>query len=254
LAADAGASGDTTAINVVSGNLTPPLSLQPATGNSAAITGIGNLSGASNRLAFNSAGTAITSGTIYYSLTLRIDSVANSNTTTGGFFLGLNNTGNAATGNPGAAAARLQSRRDPTDGTKYNLGVFRNVNAAAAANSWSGPLTPGETLFVVGSYEIVSGNQNDIARLWINPGSLGDASPPAATLTDSTTGTGTDINIASLLLRQSPAPFLTLDEIRVGTDWASVTAIPEASPLFVLLLVSALFFAVRAKPWKLLGT
>jgi hypothetical protein len=250
------------AINVIGGNLSVPSALQPAVGNAAEIDGSGNGAGKAIRLPFGgSNGVAQDAGgTIYYSLSLRIDALTGSNVTTGGFFLGLNNGAAASTANPTAAGARLQGRIDPSDGTRYNLGIFRNVNAAAAATSWSGPLTVGDTLFLVGSYESVAGTQNDIARLWINPAAsiLGDSAfsplttPP--TLIDNSTGTGTDLGIFSILLRQSPAPHLTLDEVRVGTDWASVTAIPEASPLIALMLVSAPFFAVRAKAWKLLGT
>jgi hypothetical protein len=51
---------------------------------------------------------------------------------------------------------------------------------------------------------------------------------PAPIESDLTPAT-TDINIASIILRQSPAPSLTLDELRVGTTWASVTS-AAASP------------------------
>jgi hypothetical protein len=226
-------------INVASGSLSVPAPLQPAMGNSAEIDGIGNGAGKSVRLPFGQT-FSDPGSTVYYSFPLRIDALTGSTNVVGGFFIALNSDSAASTANPTAAAARVQSRIDPTDGTKYNLGIFRNVNAASAATSWSGPLTVGETLFVVASYEIVSGTQNDIARMWINPGSLGAASPPPATLTDGTTGTGLDIGIASIILRQSPAPHLTLDELRVGTDWASVT-VPETSSF--LLVGGALLLA-----------
>jgi hypothetical protein len=255
------------AINVAGGNLSVPSGLLPAVGNSAEVDGSGdspgvNGAGKAIRLPFGS-GNGVAQdagGTIYYSLALRVDALTGSNTTTGGFFLGLNNGATATTSNPTAAGARLQGRIDPSDGTKYNLGIFRNVNAAAAATSWSGPLTLGDTLFLVGSYESVAGIRNDVARLWINPDSSTFADPAFSPLTtpptliDDTTGTGADIGIFSLILRQSPAPHVTLDELRVGTDWASVTAIPEPSPFLVLLLVSGLLVAARAKPWKLAGT
>jgi hypothetical protein len=92
------------------------------------------------------------------------------------------------------------------------LGIFRNTNATAGATSWSGPLTVGATIFIVGSYEAVVGTQNDIARLWINPnpstfadGTFSPITTPP-TLADTTTAIGTDIGIASVILRQSTAP------------------------------------------------
>jgi hypothetical protein len=179
-------------------------------------------------------GVAVDSGgTIYFSMALRIDDLAGSTNVVGGFFFALNNSAGATTANPTAAAAKLQARIDPTDGTKYNLGIFRNTNATAGATSWSGPLTVGATIFIVGSYEAVVGTQNDIARLWINPnpstfadGTFSPITTPP-TLADTTTAIGTDIGIASVILRQSTAPLLTLDELRVGTTWADVTPVPE---------------------------
>ncbi|MBA3481094.1 MAG: PEP-CTERM sorting domain-containing protein [Pirellulales bacterium] len=241
-------------IKVGNDNLTVPSPLLPSAGNSA------ELDGGPSTVATNSqqAGKALrlplgggvaldAGGTIYYSLALRVDELTGSTNVNGGFFLALNNGAAASTTNPTAGAARLQGRIDPTDPAKYNLGVFRNVNATAAAPSWSGPLTVGETLFLVGSYESVAGAQNDVARLWINPNPSTFADPTFSPLTtpptliDNSTLTGTDMGVFSILLRQSLAPHLTLDELRVGTDWASVTpVVPEPSSLALLLFGCAL--------------
>lgn len=237
-------------IKVASGNLSVPSPLLSPVGNSAEIDG-GPSSVATNsqqagkalRLPFAAGGVVQNSGgTIYYSLALRIDALTGSTNVNGGFFLALNNSSAATTANPTAGAARLQSRIDPTDATKYNLGIFRNVDATAASSSWSGPLTVGDTVFLVASYEAVTGNQNDIARLWINPSpsTFGDTlfNPLVTTPTeiDNSTGTGADIGVFSVLLRQSLAPHLTLDELRVGTTWADVTPIPEPSGMTLLAL------------------
>jgi hypothetical protein len=145
----------------------------------------------------------------------------------------LNNSAVATTANPTAAAARLQGRIDPLDATKYNLGIFNNRNAMAASASWSSmQLNVGETYFVVASYEINAGASNDVSRLWINP--VVDGSEPAPSAIDLTFATN-DLNIASIILRQGPAPHLTLDELRVGTSWQHVT-IPEPACLALLVL------------------
>jgi hypothetical protein len=239
LAANVGTS-DTTAINTDSGNLTSPPGLSPSIGNLAKITGVGNLSGATNRLALP-AGTGSNPPTVdtveyFYSFLLRIDDVANSNTGIGGFFIGLNNLGDtSSTPNPGSVAARLQARQDPSDTSKYNLGIVRQRTATAADVDWSGPMTPGETLFIVASSRLVPGAQNDVSSLWINPSrsTYRDGAAPAATIVDDSTGVGTDLGVFSILLRQSPAPFLTIDELRVGTTWRDVT-IPEPATLGLL--------------------
>jgi hypothetical protein len=220
---------ETTAINVGDGSLGLPAELPAAAGNSVAITGVGNMSGATNRLALSH---PVTSGTVYYSVSVRIDDVTAATITTGGFFVGLNNEIGAANKNPGSVAARLQVRKDPTDSTKYNLGIVRNKGANQYNIPWTGPMTTGETLFLVASVEMVDGTINDIARLWINPGNLGEATAPAPTLIDNTTDIGTDITVASVILRQSPTPSLKVDELRVGTTWADVT--PEPTAVFLL--------------------
>ena len=232
----AGAGGDSTAINVAGGSLASPAGLPAAVGNSAAITGVGNLSGTCNRLAFDSAGTQITTGTIYYSLLLRVDSLAGSNTATGGWFIGLNNTGNSTGGSPTMGAARLQGRIDPTDPTKYNLGIFNNRSTGiAASTSWlSTKFDPGETLFLVAAYAINPNAGDDLSSLWINPGDLGAQTAPAPSVTDTVAGLETFTGLASILLRQSPAPQATLDELRVGTTWAAVT--PEPASLILMAL------------------
>jgi MYXO-CTERM domain-containing protein len=233
-------------ITVGTGSLTMPAQLPAAVGNSAALDG-GPSTVATNpqqagkalRLPFPT-GTGVAAdsgGTIYYSMALRVNDLTGSNNTNGGFFFSLNNSTAATTSNPSSAPGKLQMRIDPTDATKFNIGVFRNVNAAAAATSWSSALNVGDTYFLVGSVEAVAGLQNDPARLWINPAAstygntMFDPTTTPPTLIDNSTGSGTDVGLFSVLLRQSVAPHLTLDELRVGTTWASVTPTGAVSPL-----------------------
>jgi hypothetical protein len=228
-------------ILVASGNLAMPSQINPAIGNSVELNGVGNGQNKALRLPFGTGAIAANSGgTMYYSFALRVDELTGATNTTGAFLAGLNNTNGPSTADATAAGARLYGRIDPTDASKYNLGIFRNVNSTTASTSWfTTGLTVGETIFIVASYEAAVGSQNDVARLWISPdpSTFGDPSfspsttPP--TVQDVTTGTGTDIGIASIILRQGPAPHVTLDEIRVGTTWADVTPVPEPAGLGV---------------------
>jgi hypothetical protein len=234
----AGAVTRVNSISVASGNLTPPPQLQATSGESATINGVGNT--ASNGIADRlSIGGAVSGDmTVYYSLMMRVDALTGSNNANGGFFIGLNNSVGAQAGSPTAAGARLQARIDPVDGTKYNLGIFNNRSAVAASTSWSpAQLSVGDPIFVVGSYDLNPGANNDVSRLWINPGSLGGAEPAPSAID---TVAGTEFTqIASVLLRQSPAPWLTVDELRVGTTWEAVTT-PEPSSLSLVLIGSLL--------------
>src|SRR5687767_9887693 len=158
-----------TDIDVAAGNLTPPAALGPPSGNSASISGNGNLSGAATRLGL---GTGVTSGTVYYSFVMRATALTGSNQTIGGFFAALNNTGDAdTTTTPTVGMARVQARIDPADPARFNLGVFNNRTAVAGDPSWSGALAVNQDLFVVASYTIDAAG-TDTSRMWINPGNL----------------------------------------------------------------------------------
>ena len=239
----AGVSTAPTAINEVGGNLPLTNGMPAPIGNSVALTGIGDSSGSTDRLPL---GTTISSGTVYYSFALRADDLTGSNNTIGGFFIAFNNTGNTSQStNPSVTPARIQSRIDPSDASKYDLGIF-NITATSSSTSWGPAMTLGSTHFIVAGYTFnTASTVDDVASLWIDPDPntfLGGV-PPTPTVT----GTGGDVTgagILSLLLRQSPAPKSTLDEIRVGTDWTSVT-VPE--PGTCVLLLSSCFFALVAR-------
>ena len=67
-----------------------------------------------------------------------------------------------------------------------------------------------------------NGTGNDIASLWVNPGSLGGSEPGGA-ITNSGSATQPPA-FASICLRNSAVtPKAEIDEIRVGTSWADVT-------------------------------
>jgi hypothetical protein len=240
----AGTSATPTAINVTAGSLTPPIAEYPPAGNSMQFTGNGNGAGISERLSW---GSAVTSGTVYYSMSLRVDALTGSNNTTGGFLFGFNNTGNAATStNPTTVVDRLQMRIDPTDASKFDLGIFTNANATAAATSWTGALNVGQTYFIVAGYQFNPGAGDDVANLWVDPDPLthGTLAPPAPTATFASTLAAQDVGqIASIIVRQSPAPHTTIDELRVATDWQYATSVPE--PGVFTLLSSASLLALR---------
>src|SRR5207247_5100570 len=131
--------------------------------------------------------------------------------TLGGFTIGTTTT----------FGTKLNLRTTGTGG--YNLGTSR---AGTSPIVWAPTeFTTSDTVFVVGRYTFVSGSANDVAEVWLNPdpASFGAASPPPATITNAT---GTDnATIDRFFVRASGTvpPKKTIDELRIGLSWASVT-------------------------------
>lgn len=209
-----------TAPTVVTGNLSVT-GLQASTGNSAYLPG-GNHQEAV--LPF----TSTTTGSIYFSLALNVTAQP----TGASYILGFS-TGNTSFG----ATIFTQA-----SGAGYQIG-FSNRSSGSTVTYDSTVYALNATVFLVGRYDFVSGTGNDTSALWINPSSatFGAGAAPTATLTSSG---GTDMTaISQFLLRgASGSPISTVDELRVGTTWASVTpaAIPEPSTYAALFGAFAL--------------
>lgn len=112
---------------------------------------------------------------------------------------------------------------------KYNVGISNRSNSPVTYLATD--LDPGTSYFLVFSYEIIAGLANDISSIWFNPIQFGGSEPTAS----ATAIGGTDLSAAGIgrfMLRQPSvtvsAPFVEIDEIRVGTTWNDVT--PCASP------------------------
>ena len=112
---------------------------------------------------------------------------------------------------------------------KYNIGISNRSNSPVTY--LVNDLDPGTSYFIVFSYEIIAGAANDVSSIWFNPVQFGGLEP----IVSATSLGGTDLSAAGIgrfMLRQPavtvPAPFLEVDEIRVGTTWNDVT--PCASP------------------------
>jgi hypothetical protein len=110
----------------------------------------------------------------------------------------------------------------------------------------------------VGSYTFEPGADDDDARLWINPapGTFGAASPPLETVLADAESIGGSENLAaggiqSFHVRNVDAatsgigwdPVFQMDELRIGTTWASVT-IPEPASLG-LLMIGCVLLVIR---------
>ena len=203
-------SGDT--INVSSGNLSYG-PLVASSGNSVSYGGAGK--------DYYTTFTSQTSGTVYYSFLLNIATLGTLNITTGGYTIGL------IDGTINSFVARCFLR---ASGANYNIGI--NAGSTAGNLAWAtNTLTVGTTYLVVVSHQLVAGASNDVSKVWINP-AIGGAEP--AFNATSTNLTGGDLaSIQRIFLRQdnttNTPSALTIDEIRVGTTWSSVTPVPATT-------------------------
>ncbi|MFC3159285.1 T9SS type A sorting domain-containing protein [Chryseobacterium arachidis] len=209
-------SGDDIAI--VPGNLSYT-GLQASTGNKISFAGAGidtTLSVAAQN-----------SGTVYYSMLVNPVSMAGVTDANGGYFAGL--IQGAPAGN--VFGGTLWTKR--VDDNTLQFGIDVRSNTGAATTWTSTTYSTGQTYLIVVGYTFNTGGTNDdIVSLWVNP-ATGGSTPPTPTITD--TNSTTDLTgINNFLLRQDSAtetPSLEIDELRIGTTWASVT--PSATSLAV---------------------
>jgi hypothetical protein len=191
---------------------------------------------------------AAASGTrFYWSGLFRVNTLGNLRSTvmlpgaTNGVFLGgFNNVvGPGTTINSGGAILIVRpdfetSPLEPKpDSYQIGTGVTTNNNDKVFAAS--APQAVGSTVFLVASYELVAGTENDIVKMWINPAAstYGAAEDmlPAETLLSANTADIASNDLPSVLsfqLRNNNAIYENtnwqFDELRVGTTWASVTS------------------------------
>jgi len=184
--------------------------------------------------------TSSSNDSLFYSFLLRLDSLGSLNNT-GGVFGGLA----SVSGGSGGAMIGLRA-----SGAGYQIGIAKRDFSPLSFDSTVFSL--GQTVLVVGSYNLVSGSvTNDTASLWINPGSLGQASVPTA-LATSSTADGDIQSFASFLWKPSATATqipgsLIVDEIRVGNSWAEVTPIPEPTTWGLLILAAGGFLWMRKR-------
>ncbi|MDW8295397.1 MAG: T9SS type A sorting domain-containing protein [Raineya sp.] len=154
-------------------------------------------------------------GDVYFSALINVVNTTNM-TTTGDYFLHFGaTTGTSVT----VLAGRLHVRA--VGASNFNLGILNQSGGTPVTTYLSTNFNVGTTYFVVVKYNTTS----NTASLWVNP-SLGGSEPaPDAT---NNTGTNTTAQVRSICIRQGGSGSNTtgnieIDEIRVGTTWASVT-------------------------------
>lgn len=195
-------SGSGNPIDVVAENLSYT-GIEASNGNAVNLIG----GGEDAEITFNS----VSTGDIFASFMLKVNDLsAITDTNDGGYF---------AIFAEGGFSARLWLRPTAAAATTYQF-AYNNSGSVSDPNDFTTTTyNQGDTVFVVMSFNADTGALN----AWINPteSDLGGSAPAAAL-----TGTSTPGNITRFALRQDSTgetPDMTIDELRLGTSWASVT-------------------------------
>lgn len=251
-----------------SGNLTGPTGFPASTGNSAVLENAAEPD--YDKITLNGGHVGESNpGNIYYSFLIDVPSISgltvpSTNVNAGNdVLIGFNNQPATApsTSRPqnwGASVVIRLNNTTVATSTGYNLGIRSSGTASGAGNTyWSGSLTPGTTNLVVVEYAASGTTGQSVSSVWINPDSsnYGAANAPAAdgsSIGDITNTNNSVDYIESLTIgagiATGAAPSNTdMDEIRVGTTWADVTAVPEPASLGLLGLAATALVGRRRK-------
>jgi len=195
--------------------------LQTSTGNKVYI--LGNNTQLSRDV---NAPVTISGNVAYYSAIINVIDSTNLHATNVNYFMHFATT----SGNTGVSTfpARLGIKKGATPGT-FNFAIS-NLNVAVTAYTVNTTDLPfGTPVFVVVKFDMTS----NTAYLWVNPTDLGQNEPSGAVSNNASTSTAT--TIAAICIRNGwdntntcGTPKAEIDEIRVGTTWASVTPTPQS--------------------------
>jgi hypothetical protein len=186
-------------IFVGSNSLTFPTYAPAANGGSAVSAGNGQ--------DINSSFTAVSSGDVYASFLLRVDTIGSSSY----FFHFMDASGSSA------YRARTFFQVDANNSNAFNLGLTFNSSTGVFDTT---EFLLGDTILVVAKYTIVSGTANDSVSLYAFDPSGSFATEPATPLLGPFVGTATDIDPARIALRQfNSNNDFTVDAFRVNTIW-----------------------------------
>lgn len=204
--------GTTNAITVNSGNLTYPGYPASGIGNHIQLLNTG-------QDVHKTLATDITSGTIYASLLVNVDSAR----VLGEYFFHLS---------PNPISTTFRSRLFVKLASNGNLafGLSKGSTSTTVPPIYTDSIySAGTTYLVVVGYEIVDGTNNDIAKLWVNPVVSATEPPALLTVTDPTQA---DINVGSYAFRQGTSAagaYLKLDGMIIDTSWISVIPVELTS-------------------------
>ena len=174
-----------------------------------------------------------TTGTVYLSFLIRVDSLTSASTE--GFNICLDEDGGSTNFNTKIFIKKINS-------STYNIGVRKYDGAAKYSPVVYSKNT---TYLVICSYTFVNGASNDIARLYVNTSGVPVTEPVTPSAADTA---GLDVsNIGEVVLSNSfiqnslPGSTVKIDGIRVGTSWASTLFQPYTVQLNLKALIQGFY-------------
>ena len=172
----------------------------------------------------NRALTGTGSNVAYYSVLINVSDNTQLSPTSPDYFMhfgasfGINNS---------TFGARLGIKGVNASNANYRLSIQNISGGTPTYTEFTTDLNFGTTYLVVVKYD--KSTSPTVANLWVNPTSLGGVEPNGSVQNSS--GTAAFSSFSSVCLRNgSGTPKADIDEIRVGTTWASVTPAASASP------------------------
>jgi len=137
---------------------------------------------------------------------------------------------------------RVTTKMGSTAG-KYKFGL--RATSSNSSTLWTtGEYDVNTTYLIVLAYEYITGNTNDVAKLWINPSLTG--SEPSADLSQTSALTTDPADVARMAIRQGSStssslvtPAADIDGITVATTWGEITGVsgnpPFSTAIFSLM-------------------
>lgn len=200
-------------IDVIAGSLNYP-GLAASAGNKIYLPG----ANATTPRDINRSFTASTATTQYFSLLIKVidNTQLSAAASNNGYFMSFGGASGATVTSLGARLGLVSTNA----GANFRLNISNNSGGTNTYSENPVDLTFGTTYLVVVKFDRSA--SPTVASLWVNPTSLG-GTEPATTITNNS-GTATFTSFSSICVRNSTAtPKAEIDEIRVGTTWASVT-------------------------------
>lgn len=218
--------GGAAVLTINSGNLTYP-SLADASPSGGALTLTSGVSANTDVNTFN--GSAVTSGTVYFSFLLTPTTLPTANQE----LMDLLPTG--ATGLAGSTAPLAVYVGQQTAGVQYKIGVRHGLSGATyATGSWA---TLNSTNFIVVAYTFNPSTADDTVSLWVNP-TPGLGSAPVADVSFGNPALADAANLQVLGIKAQSAATQgnwIFDTFRIGDTWGDVTPTVVPEPSSVLL-------------------